>query len=567
MWLLTIEDYEGLTTYHRLSRERYRLGRSPDNDFVLAQLNISRHHARLERAGGGWLYCDEGSLLGSYVNCGLVFAHEPVSLDEGSVVQFGDYILRFSRTLPEGSLTPTPRYVAPARVRALSGPLAGAEHVFGRDQLVSIGRSDDCTLRIVHPDVSMLHAVVRPLPGGRHELVDRSDDGRLFINGRKLVADQVLEGGDSVDVAGVVIFRYLEASQQSDPSFDECWGDPLKASLSRLRVRPLVADESPTSAPGRGLALVTPTSSRAPSSSLRAAPAPAEESAGPSGPAVKGVPMLLDERVEALGPVPLPSPRPASASYQRLRLTTIGVGPDSQGRPRGVVLGRELEGSANEAEAPRRRGASAWPLANAPDVDPAREGRLGRAEDTLSAEPPEQPAEHWYRRYRAFRAAEATLVVAAAFGAMLGLRRALPAHEMKPEFTSLKAAPPRASIGGKAEKTNPSAPQGGAEALAGGAGAPARSIVVEEEASLTVKAPVVVVSAPRAPRAAATPGGADEPATRGDGGRRAKLEARAKSGRASEGELRELLSLCQGVSDMRCIGEVNSLLQRAQRGP
>jgi hypothetical protein len=474
-----------------------------------------------------------------------------VSLDEGSVVQFGDYILRFSRTLPEGSLTPTPRYVAPARVRALSGPLAGAEHVFGRDQLVSIGRSDDCTLRIVHPDVSMLHALIRPLPGGRHELVDRSDDGRLFINGRKLVADQVLEGGDSVDVAGVVIFRYLEASQQSDPSFDECWGDPIKASLSRLRVRPLVADESPTSAP----------------SSLRAEPASGEESAWPSGPAVQGVPMLLDERVEASGPLPLPSPRPASASYQRLRLTTIGVGPDSQGRPRGVVLGRELEGSASEAEALRRRGASAWPLANAPDVDPAREGRLGRAEDALSAEPPEQPAEHWYRRYRAFRAAEATLVVAAAFGAMLGLRRALPAHEMKPEFTSLNAASPRASIGGKAEKTSSSALQGGAEAMAGGAGAPARSIVVEEEAPLTVKAPVVVVSAPRAPRAAATPGGVDEPATRGDGGRRAKLEARAKSGRASEGELRELLSLCQGVSDMRCISDVNSLLQRAQRGP
>lgn len=545
MWLLTIEDYEGLTTYHRLSRERYRLGRSPDNDFVLAQLNVSRHHARLERSGGVWLYRDEGSLLGSYVNCGLVFAHEPVSLDEGSVVQFGDYILRFASTSPEGSLTPTPRYVAPARVRALSGPLAGAEHVFGRDQLVSIGRSDDCTLRIVQPDVSMIHALIRPLPGGRHELVDRSDDGRLFINGRKLVADQVLEGGDSVDVAGVVIFRYLEASQQSDPSFDECWGEPIKASLARLRVRPLVADGAP--------------------SSPRAAPAPVEESERPSGPAVKGVPMLLDERVEASGPVSLPSPRPASASYQRLRLTTIGVGPDSHRRPRGVVLGRELEGSASEAEAPRRRGASAWPLANAPDVEPLRERRLGRGEDSLSAEPA-PPAEHWYRRYRAFRAAEATLVVAAAFGAMLGLRRALPAHEMKPEFTSLKAGPPRGSISGKDEKVGSSVLHG-AGAEASSAGAPARAIVVEEETPLTAKASAAVVSAPRAPRAAANLAGPDEPAARGDRGRRARLEARAKSGRASEGELRELLSVCQGASDMRCIGDTNSLLQRAQRAP
>ncbi|HEU4534534.1 MAG TPA: FHA domain-containing protein, partial [Polyangiaceae bacterium] len=530
MWLLTIEDYEGLTTYHRLSRERYRLGRSPDNDFVLAQLNVSRHHARLERSGSLWLYRDEGSLLGSYVNCGLVFAHEPVPLDDGAVVQFGDYVLRLSREAPDGSLTPTPRYVAPARVRALSGPLAGAEHVFGRDQVVSIGRSDDCTLRIVHPDISMVHALIRPLPGGRHELVDRSDDGRLFINGRKLVADRALEGGDSIDVGGVVIFRYLEASQQSDPSFDECWGEPIKASLARLRVRPLVADEGAASAsrvnvaaaavraeevlqaagaaslaeaasPSRGNEAASarsegaasarggeaassrsdgaasarggePASARADGeASLRADAAGgprgggaallrADAAVGPRGggaePGVragivtsalrmpstrpppsegsssKGVPMLLDERVEAAGPVSLPSPKPASASYQRLRLATIGLGPDSQGRQRGVVLGRELEGPRVDADGPRPRGASAWPLAASPEVEASLEGRMARGDDALAAGPPEPPAEHWYRRYRAFRAAEAMLVVAAAFGAMLGLRRALPAHEMKP---------------------------------------------------------------------------------------------------------------------------------------
>src|SRR5688572_6955872 len=106
MWQLTIEDYEGLTTFHRLSGPRYALGRAPDNDIILAQLNVSRRHCRLERQGDGWVYVDEGGGLGSYVNCVLAPPHEPVPLADGAVVQFSDYVLRFSTRAVEGERTP-----------------------------------------------------------------------------------------------------------------------------------------------------------------------------------------------------------------------------------------------------------------------------------------------------------------------------------------------------------------------------------------------------------------------------------------------------------------------------
>ncbi len=60
MWLLSVEDDQGLTTYTRLDGERCSLGRAPDADVVLDERNISRKHARLERRGEGeWVFVDE----------------------------------------------------------------------------------------------------------------------------------------------------------------------------------------------------------------------------------------------------------------------------------------------------------------------------------------------------------------------------------------------------------------------------------------------------------------------------------------------------------------------------
>jgi ABC transport system ATP-binding/permease protein len=44
------------------------VGRAPDNDVVLNDVRVSRHHARLERQAGGWLLTDLGSRNGVVVN-------------------------------------------------------------------------------------------------------------------------------------------------------------------------------------------------------------------------------------------------------------------------------------------------------------------------------------------------------------------------------------------------------------------------------------------------------------------------------------------------------------------
>src|SRR5262245_56026698 len=44
------------------------VGRAPDNDIVLNDVRVSRHHARLERRAAGWLLTDLGSRNGVVVN-------------------------------------------------------------------------------------------------------------------------------------------------------------------------------------------------------------------------------------------------------------------------------------------------------------------------------------------------------------------------------------------------------------------------------------------------------------------------------------------------------------------
>jgi pSer/pThr/pTyr-binding forkhead associated (FHA) protein len=219
MWLLTIEDDEGAVSHHTLSNDRCTVGRARDRDLVLTQANISRRHARFERRGEGWQIVDEGSDNGTFVNGCAISRPTPIGIND--TLQFGDYRVAISAGKPVHKLPARPPPATPARLRVIAGIELGAEYIFEpSDTFVTIGSARDATVRFVHENVSALHATIRLLPGGRYQLTDRSGTGLIFINGHPLVGDQVLEGGDAINVGGVVLLRFLEASQWPDPRFD-----------------------------------------------------------------------------------------------------------------------------------------------------------------------------------------------------------------------------------------------------------------------------------------------------------------------------------------------------------
>jgi FHA domain len=63
------------------------LGRSRDNDVVIDDPNVSRHHAEVRPSGGSWIVNDLGSTNGIKVNGRRVDG--PQSLKRGDVIELG----------------------------------------------------------------------------------------------------------------------------------------------------------------------------------------------------------------------------------------------------------------------------------------------------------------------------------------------------------------------------------------------------------------------------------------------------------------------------------------------
>jgi ABC-type multidrug transport system ATPase subunit len=92
----------GLTSSHRspsvirqLPTRVLRIGRAQDNDIVIADLGVSRHHAELRRAGDRYEIADLNSHNGTFVN-GQRVTTGPVS--DGDIVGIGPSMFRLSGT-------------------------------------------------------------------------------------------------------------------------------------------------------------------------------------------------------------------------------------------------------------------------------------------------------------------------------------------------------------------------------------------------------------------------------------------------------------------------------------
>jgi len=98
------------------------IGRSAENNLVLLEHGVSRHHARLQRDPQGWLVLDQGSTNGTYINGQPLPAHEPYLLRPGDRIALGNAVLAFYETEPsaepeappDGGSEQPPRRLHPA---------------------------------------------------------------------------------------------------------------------------------------------------------------------------------------------------------------------------------------------------------------------------------------------------------------------------------------------------------------------------------------------------------------------------------------------------------------------
>ena len=91
---LVVRSGGGRTGEHFIpSSERTTIGRSPDCDFFLDDVTVSRKHAVLVRGDDGFRIEDQGSLNGTFVNRRRIEA--PTRLESGDEVQIGKYRMSF----------------------------------------------------------------------------------------------------------------------------------------------------------------------------------------------------------------------------------------------------------------------------------------------------------------------------------------------------------------------------------------------------------------------------------------------------------------------------------------
>ena len=103
MFSLMIEDDHGDIRKVVVDKDVFSIGRAPDNDLVLSDVNVSRHHARLENRAIGVVLVDPGSTYGIRMN-GLRAPQETL-LQGGDLFVLGDY--KFELAPHEGAAEPS----------------------------------------------------------------------------------------------------------------------------------------------------------------------------------------------------------------------------------------------------------------------------------------------------------------------------------------------------------------------------------------------------------------------------------------------------------------------------
>jgi len=186
------------------------LGRAGDNDVILDDPQVSRHHARLAYSEAGYTIADLGSANGTFVNGQPLPPRIPQLVRPGDTIQIGPFALVIQA--PQAGVTPPP--LPGERVRISSRPqpgllvqVDGRLHKFPLNKgVLTFGRSKDNDIVVDSPVVSRHHARLEQV-GNTFRIVDLGSANGLVYSGQR-ITEKTLQDGDVLYITDRVALQY-----------------------------------------------------------------------------------------------------------------------------------------------------------------------------------------------------------------------------------------------------------------------------------------------------------------------------------------------------------------------
>jgi len=181
------------------------IGRADDNNVILRDAAVSRHHALLEWVGDNLRIIDLGSTNGTQVSGVKIEPNVPYNLKDDDVVQIGIFTLklRLHHAVSDRGVPKTQKL-------ALHGQAS-----------LTIGRDPGSDVVLSHPIVSRKHALITQTgTDGEYNIEDLGSTNGTFVNGKRVVEPQRLHRGDSIYIGPIKLIFEAEKLTAIDESHD-----------------------------------------------------------------------------------------------------------------------------------------------------------------------------------------------------------------------------------------------------------------------------------------------------------------------------------------------------------
>ncbi|MEZ4669738.1 MAG: FHA domain-containing protein [Anaerolineae bacterium] len=210
-------EIESEQVYRLAEGAAVSIGRTSDNDILIANNRLSRHHARIDYGDGLFMIADLGSSNGTFVNDVRLEPNRPFPLAIGDVIRFGSVLLVFSLPAEDISAsgnqsgTTIDEHHPLAKLIITNGPQEGQVIPLLLEKL-TIGRGTlgaTWEIALQDPSVSRPHARLERIDG-KWQLYDLGSASGTTVNDNQIidVKGRELHDGDLIQIgATMLLFR------------------------------------------------------------------------------------------------------------------------------------------------------------------------------------------------------------------------------------------------------------------------------------------------------------------------------------------------------------------------